>query len=82
MVPGDDPKTLAWRLGEVEKDQESLWSRAAEIPVQAKAISVIEKAQEGYKDEMHALRQALVLFSLTVAGSAIAVLVGIITVLR
>lgn len=81
-MTGDDPKTLAWRLGEVEKDQASLWTRAAAIPVQANAISNIEKAQGEYKDEMRSLRQALVLFSLTVSGSAIAVLVGLLTVLK
>lgn len=78
MIPPDE--TVVWRVGTLERDlsEERKARRDAIIRLEDKKAD--EADLKTLADEVHGLRRALVLFSLTMIGTAVVFLVGVLAI--
>lgn len=66
--------TISFRVNELEKDMRELWGLSRGLP---ERIAHVEKGQDELQASLTRLTMALVGFTLTVAGSSIAVLLAV-----
>lgn len=65
------------RLLQIEADIARLEDKVEQLPALNERLNGIERSMEMLADNVKALRNTLITFALTVAGSAIAVLLGL-----
>ena len=65
------------RLTQIEADIKRLEDKVEQLPVLNERLNGIEKTMGELTDNVKSLRNTLITFALTVAGSAIAVLLGL-----
>lgn len=65
------------RLADLEADMSRVQDRIEQVPVLVERMNAQNKALEELSENVKSLRNTLITFAFTVAGSAIAILVGL-----
>lgn len=80
MTAAEFVESLPWRIPAIEKDVADLKTAVKPVPVLESKVEGLEGAVHELNDSVKSLRTAIVGFALTVAGSSVAVLIGLMVI--